>query len=156
VHRLFARRWKRVTVWYDDLAEASSVRGRRRQFTGALVLSMAAWTCKLLMFSFLLRAIGVEGIPMWKIFFASGVTDLTMALPVHGLLSLGTVEAGWTAGFAIVGIEGIVGPGFSILEAGFSVHILWLSMAVLLMLPALPWLFLARGRGNRTENAHGE
>lgn len=150
IHRLFAGRGSRVLVWYDDLKDASCVRGRRGRFFAALLLSILAWTSKLLMFTFLLRALGITGIPLWKVFFASGVTDLTMALPVHGLLSLGTVEAGWAAGFAIVGIEGIVGSGFSILEAGFSVHILWLSMAVALMIPAAPWLLL-KGRGR---NAH--
>ncbi len=152
VHRLFSGKWARVSAWFDDLKEASSVRGRRGPFLTGLVLSIIAWTCKLLMFAFLLRAIGITGIPIWKVFFASGVTDLTMALPVHGLLSLGTVEAGWAAGFAIVGIEGIVGPGFSILEAGFSVHILWLSMAVILMLPAVPWLLLSHRKGRPSGN----
>ena len=152
VHRLFSGRFSRVSLWFDDLKEASVVRGRRGLFLTALGLSIVAWTCKLLMFTFLLRAIGITDIPIWKVFFASGVTDLTMALPVHGLLSLGTVEAGWATGFAIVGIEGIVGPGFSILEAGFSVHILWLSMAVILMLPAVPWLLLSHRRGKRSGN----
>jgi uncharacterized membrane protein YbhN (UPF0104 family) len=146
VHRIFTGKWSRIPVWFDDLKEASSVRGRRGRFFTALALSILAWTSKLFMFTLLLRAIGVAGIPLWKILFASGVTDLTMALPVHGLLSLGTVEAGWTAGFAIVGVEGIVGSGFSILEAGFCVHILWLSMAVILMLPAVPWLLLSHRR----------
>jgi hypothetical protein len=145
VHRVFSRRFGRVGRWYDDLTEASSVRGRKTRFLTALALSVVAWCCKLLMFTFLLKAIGVTGIPLWKVFIACGITDLTMALPVNGLLSLGTVEAGWTAGFAIVGIEGIVGPGLSVVEAGFSVHILWLLMAVVLMVPALPWL-LVRGR----------
>ena len=131
---------------YDDLVSASSVKGRLGRISTAFLLSLGTWISKLSMFCFLLASIGITGIPIWKVFFASGITDLTMALPVHGLLSMGTVEAGWAAGFAMVGIEGIVSSGVSIVELGFSVHLLWLAMAVLLMLMALPWLILHNKR----------
>lgn len=129
------------TLWFDDLLEASTVRRRKGKMASALFVSLAAWISKLLMFCMLLESLGITGIPLWKIFFASGVTDITMALPVHGLLSLGTVEAGWAAGFAMVGIEGIVASGTNIIELGFSVHLLWMFMAVFLMILAIPWLW---------------
>ena len=129
------------TLWFDDLLEASTVRRRKGKMASALIVSLAAWISKLLMFCMLLESLGITGIPLWKIFFASGVTDITMALPVHGLLSLGTVEAGWAAGFAMVGIEGIVASGTNIIELGFSVHLLWMFMAVFLMILAIPWLW---------------
>lgn len=131
----------RKTHWFDDLLEASSVKRRKGRMAFALLVSLVAWISKLLMFCLLLESLGITGMPLWKIFFASGVTDLTMALPVHGLLSLGTVEAGWAAGFAMVGIEGIVASGTNIIELGFSVHLLWMFMAVFLMILAIPWLW---------------
>jgi hypothetical protein len=96
------------------------------------------------MFACLLTSTGVTGIPLWKIFVASAITDLTMALPVHGLFSMGTVETGWVAGFALVGItEGVV-------ERGFAVHLLWVFLAVAISALALPWLIAARrGRAER-------
>ncbi|MCD4847348.1 MAG: flippase-like domain-containing protein [Candidatus Aegiribacteria sp.] len=130
-----------ITHWFDDLLEASSVKGKKGKLASAFLVSLIAWISKLLMFCLLLESLGITGIPLWKIFFASGVTDLTMALPVHGLLSLGTVEAGWAAGFAMVGIEGIVASGTNIIELGFSVHLLWMFMAVFLMILAIPWLW---------------
>jgi hypothetical protein len=63
-----------------------------------------------------------------------------MALPVHGLLGVGTVEAGWTAGFALAGIGGA-----RVVRAGFSVHILWLAMAVAVMMAALPVVMAGGG-----------
>jgi len=121
-------------VW-KEMAEASRITsGRKKQVFIAMALSIVGWAVKLFMFYALLRSVGVRGIPVWQIFTASAITDLTMALPVHGLLSLGTVETGWVAGFALAGVSGVFPGGLSVIEAGFSVHLLWLSMAVLLML----------------------
>ena len=134
--------WKELTLATEITAD------RKSSVTQAMGLSIAGWTVKLFMFYALLRSVGVYGIPMWQIFTASAITDLTMALPVHGLLSLGTVEAGWVAGFNLTGLTGILPGGLSVIEAGFSVHLLWLSMAVLLMLGGTAELLLSGRRRN--------
>ncbi|MCK5115182.1 MAG: flippase-like domain-containing protein [Candidatus Aegiribacteria sp.] len=127
--------------WFDDLLEASSVRNRKGKLASAFLVSILVWITKLTMFCFLLEALGVTGVPGWKVFLASGVTNIIMALPINGLLSIGTVEAGWTAGFAMVGIEGLAISNMNIVELGFSVHILWTLMAVLMMILAIPLLW---------------
>jgi len=126
--------------WFDDLLEASSVRDRKGKLASAFLISILVWISKLTMFCLLLEALGVTGVPGWKVFLASGVTNIIMALPINGLLSIGTVEAGWTAGFAMVGIEGLAISNMNIIELGFSVHILWTLMAVLMMIMAIPLL----------------
>ncbi len=128
--------------WFDDLLEASSVKERKGKIASAFAVSLVAWICKLMMFCLLLESLGITGIPYWKIFFASGVTDLIVALPLHGLFNMGTLEAGWAAGFAMVGIEGNIASGANIIELGFSVHLLWMFMAVFLMIFAIPWLWI--------------
>ena len=128
--------------WFDDLLEASSVKNRKGKLASAFLISILVWISKLTMFCLLLEALGVTGIPGWKVFLASGVTNIVMALPINGLLSIGTVEAGWTGGFAIVGIEGLAIVNVNIVELGFSVHILWMLMAVFLMFMAIPLLWL--------------
>jgi len=132
--------------WQEMVKSIEITPERRKSVFIAMAASIAGWFIKLFMFQALLRAVGVHGIPLWQVFTASAVTDLTMALPVHGLLSLGTVEAGWVAGFAIVGITGNLPGGLSVVEAGFSVHLLWLSMAVLLMLAGTPFLLRSSGK----------
>jgi len=127
--------------WFDDLSEASSVKGRKAKLSYAFLISIIVWVSKLLMFCFLLESLGITGIPMWKVFLASGVTNIIMALPIHGLLSIGTVEAGWTAGFAMVGIGGLVTGNTNIVELGFSIHLIWMLMAVVLMILAIPLLW---------------
>ena len=128
--------------WFNDLLEASSVRERKGKLASAFLISILVWITKLSMFCFLLEALGVTGVPGWKVFLASGVTNIIMALPINGLLSIGTVEAGWTAGFAMVGIEGLAISNMNIIELGFSVHILWTLMAVLIMILAIPLLWI--------------
>lgn len=130
------------SAWKDMTASLEITRERRSSVSLAMTASIAAWAVKLFMFQALLHAVGVHGLPLWQVFTACAVTDLTMALPVHGLLSMGTVEAGWVAGFALVGITGRLTGGLSVVEAGFSVHLLWLSMAVFLMLAGMVCLLL--------------
>lgn len=133
----------------NEITEATEITSRRRSRVSlAMGLSITGWAVKLFMFYALLRSVGVHGLPLWQIFTASAITDLTMALPVHGLLSLGTVEAGWVAGFKLAGVSGFLPGGLSVIEAGFSVHLLWLSMAVLLMLGGTVSLLLSGRRGN--------
>jgi uncharacterized protein (TIRG00374 family) len=137
----------RITATWKEMAEASVIRPERRAaISKAMVASLAGWAVKLFMFYSLLRAVGVSGIPMWQVFTAAAIMDLTMALPVHGLLSLGTVEAGWVGGFALTGISGNLPGGLSVVEAGFSVHLLWLFMAVLLMLAGIASLLIQKRR----------
>lgn len=140
----------RFSRGYDNLGLAVKVgAGRRGRFSGAFGLSLLAWTLKLFMFVFLLRALGVEFQPVWKVLVAGAVTDATLAMPVHGVMGLGTLEAGWTAGFAAVGVTGELAPGLGVIQAGFSMHLLWMTFAVILM--AAGWLYLlAFGR-----KAHG-
>lgn len=128
----------------DNLAQAVTVgSGRRGRFALSYLLSLLAWSVKLFMFVFLLRAMGVDFRPVWKVLVAGAVTDATLAMPVHGLLGLGTLEAGWVAGFAVVGVTGEIAPGLAIVEAGFSMHLLWMFFAVLLMAAGGLYLLLS-------------
>lgn len=117
------------------LRDASGLwRHSRRRFLGAVLLSMTAWALKLAMFALLARATGLSDVPVWQAFVAGALTDLVMAVPVHGIFSLGTAEAGWAAGFALAGVT-----GENVIVAGFGVHLLWMAMAVTLMLVCLPF-----------------
>ena len=139
---------RKLTSHLTQMIEATEItKERKRRVSIAMGLSIVGWAVKLFMFFALLRSVGVSGLPMWQVFTASAIADLTMALPVHGLLSLGTVEAGWVAGFALTGISGTLPGGLTVVEAGFGVHLLWLSMAVLLMLGGITALLLSGRKG---------
>lgn len=139
----------RFSKGYENLSQAVAVgSGRRGRFAASYLLSLLAWSVKLLMFLFLLRAMGVNFQPVWKVLVAGAITDATLAMPIHGLLGLGTLEAGWIAGFAVVGVTGELAPGLGIVEAGFSMHLLWMFFAVLLMVAGGLYLLLS-GREER-------
>jgi len=143
--KLFGGRFSRG---YENLAQAVTVgSGRRGRFTASYIVSLLAWSVKLFMFVFLLRSIGVDFQPVWKVLVAGAVTDATLAMPVHGLLGLGTLEAGWIAGFAAVGVTGELAPGLGIVEAGFSMHLLWMFLAILLMIVGGLYLLVSGREG---------
>lgn len=146
IRKLFGDQSRTWNAWSQMAASIRITADRRRTASTAMGASFAAWAAKLFMFWFLLESIGVVGLPLWQVFTACAVTDLTMALPVHGLLSLGTVEAGWVAGFALTGITGVLPGGLTVVEAGFTVHLLWLFMALLLMLAGIVALVPVRKR----------
>lgn len=129
--------------WLEMTETVKLTDKRKKRVSIAMLLSILGWSIKLFMFFALLHSVGVTTLPMWKIFTASAITDFTLALPIHGLLSLGTVEAGWVAGFSLVGVSGILPGGLSIIEVGFSIHLLWLFMAILLMLGGAVILILS-------------
>lgn len=137
VSRIFGANGRVSSAWRDVVTSMKITGERRRSVSLAMGCSLAAWALKLFMFNALLHAVGVEGLPLWQVFTASAITDLIMALPVHGLLGMGTMETGWVAGFALVGLTGALPGDLTVVEAGFTVHLLWLSMAVLPMLAGI-------------------
>lgn len=60
---------------------------------------------------------------------------LTSVLPINSIGSFGTLEAGWTAGFVLVGMDADLA-----LTTGFATHLLALSYAVAFGLLAWGWV----------------
>lgn len=132
----FISKRPRLDRFVTDLAGAAGMWQERPWRTlAAAGVSIAIMLSKLLMFVELVSAIHLFALPVWKIFFAGAVTDLIMALPIQGLFSLGVTEAGWAAGLSMVRVG-----GETAVVSGFSVHLLWMAMAVSLMLLSLPAL----------------
>ena len=140
----FLRPGGRAASFYSSLVSACDLWSHSRsRFAVASLISVAAWGLKLGMFAALTAAVRLEGVPLWQAFFAGALTDLIMAVPVSGLFSLGTAEAGWAAGFALAGVT-----GERVIVAGFGVHLIWMAMAVIFMLASLPFAALGRAGGD--------
>ncbi len=146
VSKVFGHHGRVASAWRDVVSSMRITGERRRSVSLAMGSSLAAWALKLFMFNALLHSVGVTGLPLWQVFTASAVTDLIMALPVHGLLGMGTMETGWVAGFALVGLSGTLSGDLTVVEAGFTVHLLWLSMAVFPMLAGIIRLLISARR----------
>jgi uncharacterized membrane protein YbhN (UPF0104 family) len=65
-----------------------------------------------------LRGFGIE-ISFLKVVFGSTVAVIANAFPISGIGNWGTLEAGWAAGFLIVGLS-----KEKAIATGFGVHIL--------------------------------
>lgn len=128
----------RAVRFLEGLRGASMIWATHRtRFLAAAGLSVLTWVAKLSMFPALAAAVGFTGPEPWQVFFAGAGAELIMALPVQGLFNLGIAEAGWTAGFALLGVT-----GEDVVTSGFSVHLIWLAAAVAAMLASLPFIRL--------------
>ena len=74
---------------------------------------MIFWT-----FYAFLRGFGI-GISFLQMIFGSTVGVIANALPISGIGNWGTLEAGWAAGFLMVGL-----PKEKAIATGFGIHIL--------------------------------
>ena len=68
---------------------------------------------------------------------ATTALNVTCVLPINGLGNLGTFEAGWAAGYMLLGME-----KETAFRTGFGLHIAIYGFA--LLLGAIGWLYRAR------------
>jgi glycosyltransferase 2 family protein len=102
----------------DDMAEDFyAIKSRHTHFSVSLA-SLASWAMIFCAFYAYMKAFGVE-IPFTKMIFGSTVGVIANALPVSGIGNWGTLEAGWAAGFIMVGLS-----KEKAIATGFGVHII--------------------------------
>ena len=126
VARRLAHPWRRAGgVRRRLLRQAIQVRNELREAArsplragGALVLSIAIWGGIWAYTTALLRAMGL-GWPASAVLLGVIGAAVGAALPLNAVGNFGTLEAGWTAALAAVGV-----PAAGALAAGFATH-LW-------------------------------
>jgi uncharacterized protein (TIRG00374 family) len=107
--------------------------------TRLLLLSIAAWLSLFGTFWALLQAMGFQAFSLPEVVIGSTGAVLTNLLPVNAVGSWGTLEAGWTAGFAIIGMAADEG-----IASGFVVHLWTLLFAVTLALGSYLLSFISQ------------
>lgn len=110
---------------YTKLEEAGQVLQSTSDpvFSARLLLpSVATWLSLFGAFWALLQAIGFQRFSLPEVVIGSTGAVLTNLLPVNAMGSWGTHEAGWAAGFVIIGLAANEG-----IASGFVVH-LWLLL----------------------------
>jgi uncharacterized protein (TIRG00374 family) len=101
-----------------EMAEDFCAIKARRTYLPVTVTSLVAWIMAFWMFYALLKGFGVS-VPFSKVIFGSTVAIVANALPISGLGNWGILEAGWTAGFLLVGLSKV-----EAITTGFGVHII--------------------------------
>ena len=112
----------RFVLWIQkkmsDMAEDFYAIKARRTYFPVSVTSLASWVMIFCTFYAYMRGFGVD-IPFTKMIFGSTVGVIANALPISGIGNWGTLEAGWAAGFLMVGLS-----KEKAIATGFGVHII--------------------------------
>lgn len=112
----------RLVLWMQekmsDMAEDFYAIKARRTYFPVSVTSLASWVMIFFTFFAYMKGFGVD-IPFTKMIFGSTVGVIANALPISGMGNWGTLEAGWTAGFLMVGLS-----KEKAIATGFGVHII--------------------------------
>lgn len=94
-------------LWADRIHTTHLTLGEVRQkpwrLAGAAVASIGFWALQWILTWFLLAAMGFRW-PAWDVVAGSAVASLSNLLPLNLVANLGTLEAGWTAAFAAMGV----------------------------------------------------
>ena len=101
-----------------EMAEDFHAIKARRTYLPVTVTSLAAWIMAFWMFYALMKGFGVS-VTFSKVIFGSTIAIVANTLPISGLGNWGILEAGWTAGFLLVGLSKV-----EAITTGFGVHII--------------------------------
>jgi len=94
-----------------------AIKTRHTYFPVSLT-SLASWVMIFCTFYGYMKSFGMD-IPLTKMLFGSTIGVIANALPISGIGNWGTLEAGWAAGFIMVGLS-----KEKAIATGFGVHII--------------------------------
>jgi uncharacterized membrane protein YbhN (UPF0104 family) len=94
-----------------------AIKARKTYFPVSLT-SLASWVMIFWTFYAYMKGFGIE-ISFTKMILGSTVGVIANALPISGIGNWGTLEAGWAAGFLMVGLS-----KEKAIATGFGVHII--------------------------------
>ena len=94
-----------------------AIKTRHTYFPVSLT-SVASWVMIFCTFYAYMKSFGID-IPLGKMLFGSTIGVIANALPISGIGNWGTLEAGWAAGFLMVGLS-----KEKAIATGFGVHII--------------------------------
>ena len=100
----------------------------------AATACLGSWGCQWILTWKLLAGMGFDW-PAWDIVTGAAAASLSNLLPLSIVANLGTLEAGWTAAFAAMGI-----PAATAAATGFATHIWALVLAA--VIGAICWPLL--------------
>lgn len=101
-----------------EMAEDFYAIKARKTYYSVSLASLGSWMTIFFVFYAFMRGFGID-VSFLKVVFGSTIAVIANALPISGLGNWGTLEAGWAAGFLIVGLS-----KEEAITTGFGVHIL--------------------------------
>ena len=126
--------------WVQDkiggVAEGFSAIQTRRTYFPVSLTSLASWVMIFCTLCAYMKSFGID-LSLMKMLFGSTIGVIANALPISGIGNWGTLEAGWAAGFLIVGLS-----KEKAIASGFGVHILIFILCAIVSL--LCWATLRK------------
>jgi uncharacterized protein (TIRG00374 family) len=127
-------KWRGATIksflWVqrkaNEMAEDFYAIRARRTYLSVSLASLISWIMVFWMCYAFLRGFGI-GISFFKAIFGSAAGLMASALPISGFGNWGTLEAGWAAGFLMVGLS-----KEKAITTGFGVHILVFTICTII------------------------
>ena len=123
--KIFNRAKSRITSFVSWIqkkmgemaGDFDSIQARRTYFP-VILASLASWAMIFSVFYAYMKGFGIA-VSSTKLILGSTIAVIGNALPVSGIGNWGTLEAGWTAGFLMVGLS-----KEKAIATGFGIHIL--------------------------------
>jgi len=110
----------------DEMAEDFDSIKARKTYLPVALTSLASWAMIFFVFYAYMKGFGID-IPSTKLILGSTIAVIGNALPVSGIGNWGTLEAGWAAGFVMVGLS-----KEKAIATGFGIHILVFAVCALI------------------------
>jgi uncharacterized protein (TIRG00374 family) len=127
-----AIRWTQRKI--HEMAEDFYAIKARKTYYSVTLASLGSWMAIYFVCFAFMKGFGIE-LPLIEVVFGSTIAVIANALPISGLGNWGTLEAGWAAGFLIVGL-----PKEKAIATGFGVHILIFLVCAVMALTC--WVFM--------------
>ena len=102
----------------DEMAEDFDSIKARKTYLPVTLTSLASWAMIFSTFYAYMKGFGID-VSSTKLILGSTIAVIGNALPVSGIGNWGTLEAGWAAGFLMVGLS-----KEQAITTGFGIHIL--------------------------------
>jgi uncharacterized protein (TIRG00374 family) len=125
---------RRLVALVNDVEEGLAFPGAWGYYFDLLLSSGMVWLSSYGMLYILLQSLGASA-TIGQTLIGGTFASLTSILPINSLGNFGTLEAGWTAGFMLVGMDGRLA-----LTTGFVTHLQALAYALLFGLFAWAWV----------------
>ena len=127
-------RWVQQKI--DDMAEDFLAIKAKQTYLAVTLATLASWIMSYWMFFAFLKSFRVSA-SFFDVVFGSTIAIIANVLPISGIGNWGVLEAGWAAGFILVGLSKV-----DAIATGFGVHILlFLTSAVVSF---LGWITLKK------------
>ena len=124
----------KAEFYLDDLKDKLSSLSVIGKYCFLPLTSFFIWLTTYVMFYFVMRSMDIK-LSFMESILASSAAVVTNFLPINGLGSFGTLEAGWTAGYMFLGVD-----MDDAIISGFIMHLIVVAVGLILALASIVYL----------------